>query len=95
MPTKRRRLAVTETPDIAHRLDKAATHFPELAGRRKDLLLRLTELGEQALERQAGGGDPQEAAKRRILRRTASIAPSEAEAMLAAREAEWRHELDA
>ena len=94
MPTKRRRLTVTETPDIEHRLDRAAAYFPELAGCRKDLLLRLTELGERSLEAQAGASDPKQVAKRRILRRTTSISPSDAEAMLAARDAEWRHELD-
>lgn len=93
MPTQRPRLTVTETPDVAARLDVAAAHFPALAGSRKQLLLRLTELGVQTLQSRDNDSDLREASKRRILERTRAITPEEAQALLAAREADWRHDL--
>jgi hypothetical protein len=94
MPTKRARLTITETPEVERRLDRAAARHPELAGRRRDLLLWLSEVGEQALEEREAAASAREEAKRRVLARTRSIGPEEADAMLAAREAEWEHELD-
>lgn len=49
MPTKLRRITVSETRDLARRLDLAAQRFPELAGSRSRLLLALTEVAEEAL----------------------------------------------
>jgi len=95
MPTKLRRFMVTETPTVARRLDVAARHFPSLAYSRKELLLRLTELGERALPSQPADDEPRAAAKRRILARTGAISESRAAAMLETREADWRHELEA
>lgn len=95
VPTKRPRLTVTETPEVERRLNFAASRFPALAGRRRELLLRLTELGEQALVERAEGDDPRTQAKRRILARTRAITEADARAMMAAREDEWRHELNA
>lgn len=95
VPTTRHRLTVTETPVVARRLDLAATRFPDLAGSRQALLLRLTEIAEQALLAHADGGDDSRAgAKRRLLERTGTITPADAEAMLAAREADWQHTLE-
>lgn len=93
MPTQRRRLTVTETPEVARRLDIAAAHFPSLAGSRKALLLRLTEVAEQTLVEQRGVGEnPRSAAKRRLLQRSRALTEDEAEAMLAARDADWHHD---
>lgn len=95
MPTKRPRLTVTETPVIARRLELAAACFPELAGSRLDLLVRLTEVAEKSLLRQpAGGDDSRAAAKRRLLARAGAITPERARAMLAAREDDWHHDRD-
>lgn len=92
MPTKRPRVTLTETPAVARRLELAATRFPERASSRADLLLALTEVAEQALAKVRGDGDGREAAKRRLLERTRSMTPEAADAMLAAREADWQHE---
>lgn len=92
MPTQRARLTVTETPEVEARLNRAAARFPELADRRRELLLRLTEIGDRTL---AGGDDSsREAAKRRLLTRTRAITPERAEEMIAAREADWPGGLD-
>lgn len=93
MPTKRARLTVTETPEIADRLDFAATRFPDLAGRRRELLVRLTELGEAALLGDAGE-NTREAAKRRVLARTRAITPEEADWMTRNREDQWSREIE-
>jgi hypothetical protein len=93
MPTKRRRLTVTETPEIAQRLDVAAAHFPARADSRKELLLVLTEVGAEALAERGDEDDPREAAKRRVLAETRSMTEEEGLAMLAAREAGWQHDL--
>lgn len=86
---------MTETPAVARRLDLAATRFPDLAGSRQALLLRLTEIAEQALLAHADGGDDSRAgAKRRLLERAGTITPADAEAMLAAREADWQPTLE-
>jgi hypothetical protein len=93
MPTQRPRLTLTETPEIARRLDLAAAHYPALAGSRKELLLRLTEVGEKALnDGSVGGGDARAEAKRQVLERTREISQADAQAMLAAREADWHQD---
>jgi hypothetical protein len=51
MPTVRPRHAITETDDIARALDDAARRWPELAGQRSRLLLRLVEEGHRAVVR--------------------------------------------
>ncbi|HVS28828.1 MAG TPA: hypothetical protein VHE14_04700 [Solirubrobacteraceae bacterium] len=93
MPTKRPRVTLTETPVVARRLELAATRFPERADSRADLLLALTEVAEQALAKADGDDDGRAAAKKRLLDRTRAITPDAARAMLAAREADWQHEL--
>jgi Ser/Thr protein kinase RdoA (MazF antagonist) len=86
---------ITETDEVAGRLDYASRRFPELAGRRKDLLVRLTELGEQALrDSEPDAATRRAAAKRAILDITAAMTEGEAEAMLEAREAMWSHDVD-
>jgi crotonobetainyl-CoA:carnitine CoA-transferase CaiB-like acyl-CoA transferase len=92
MPTKRPRLTVTETPDVARRLDSAAAHFPALAGSRRDLLLRLTELGEQALAEQSTRAERRAAARRRVIEQTQAMTADEAVEMLAERDAAWRRD---
>jgi hypothetical protein len=95
MPTDRPRHMVTETPEIAARLDLAARLYPELAGQRKALLLRLTELGERALRAQEpGGGDRRAAAKQALLDRTSRISDADADEMLAARETGWNRPIE-
>jgi hypothetical protein len=93
MPTQRPRLTVTETPEVARRLDIAAAHFPALASSRKDLLLQLTEVAEQTLvDRGRMEDNPRSTAKRRLLQRSRALSDDDAEAMLAAREADWQPE---
>lgn len=92
MPTQRRRLTVTETPEVAERLDLAAAHFPAQAASRKTLLLKLTEVGARALADQKGD-EPRAAAKRRVLARTRSMTDDEGLAMLSEREADWQQDL--
>ena len=89
VPTRHHRLTVTETPEIARRLDLAATRFPDLAGSRGLLLLRLTELGERALLTAAGPADTRAVAKQRVLARTQGLSPEQRDALLAARDQAW------
>lgn len=49
MPTARPRHQITETPAVAHAIDRAAQRWP--GERRSRLLLRLLEAGTEALER--------------------------------------------
>ena len=49
MPTTRPRHTLTETDELASALDTAARHWPEDAGSRSRLLLRLIEAGERAI----------------------------------------------
>ncbi|GAB3270007.1 hypothetical protein [Arthrobacter pigmenti] len=51
MPTARPRHQITETPAVAHAIDRAAQRWP--GERRSKLLLRLLEAGTAALERDA------------------------------------------
>jgi hypothetical protein len=92
MPTKRPRLTLTETPVVARRLELAATRFPDRATSRADLLLALTEVAEEVLLKADGDDGGRAAAKERLLARTQAITPDAAHEMLAAREADWRHE---
>jgi predicted exporter len=95
MPTKRPRITVTETPELAHRLNLVAARLPQRARSRADLLVALTELGEKALV-EFEGDDPheeREKAKRFILEYTTGLTPRASQAMLDAREVEWSHEL--
>jgi hypothetical protein len=48
MPTARPRYQVTETPDVARAIDRAARRWP--GEPRSKLLLRLVDVGNQALE---------------------------------------------
>lgn len=90
MPTERPRLTVTETPDVARRLDLAAARFPDLAGSRQALLLRLTEVAEEALRARSGAGDDgRAAAKRRLLDRSRALSAADADAILTGRDAAW------
>lgn len=71
----------------------AATRFPELAGSRSELLLRLTEVAEASLlEQPADRDDARAEAKRRVLERTRRTTAEEAEEILAAREADWHRD---
>jgi len=92
MPTKRPRVTITETPAVARRLELAATRFPDRADSRADLLLALTEVAEQFLVSVEGDDQGRAAAKRRLLARTRAITPEAAQSLLAARQADWRHE---
>jgi len=92
MPRKRPRVTVTESPDLARRLDLAATRFPERSHSRADLLLALTEVAEQALVHGPGRDEKREHAKHRLLQRTRSLTTEEADAMLAARDLDWQQE---
>lgn len=92
VPTKRP-VTITETPAVARRLDLAATRFPDRASSRGDLLLALTEIAEDVLARKDGGEEGRAAAKQRLLARTQAITPGAAEAMLAARAADWQRDL--
>jgi hypothetical protein len=92
MPTKRPRLTITETSALARRLEMAAVRFPERARSRADLLLALTEVAEEALVEADGDDRGRAAARERLLARTRAITPDAAQAMLAAREADWQQE---
>jgi len=85
-------VTVTETPVVARRLELAATHFPNRADSRADLLLALTEVAEQALLQADGDDGGRAAAKRRLLDHTRKLSPETAQAMLDAREADWQSE---
>jgi hypothetical protein len=52
MPTTKPRHTVTETEDLAAALDAAARRWPEDAGSRTRLLLRLVEAGERTINRE-------------------------------------------
>jgi hypothetical protein len=66
MPTKRPRLTITETDEVAAALDAAAVRWPDVRSRR-ELLLRLVEEGREVIDRDRGD----ELARRRdAVRRT-------------------------
>lgn len=52
MPTTRPRHVLTETDDLAAALDDAALRWPEDAGNRRKLLLRLVEAGHETAVRE-------------------------------------------
>ena len=52
VPTTRKRHVVTETEQVARALDDAARRWPEEAGNRSRLVLRLLEEGHRALSGQ-------------------------------------------
>jgi hypothetical protein len=52
MPTTKPRYTVTDTGELRDRLDRAQRRWPEVRDR-KELLLRLTAAGEEALKREA------------------------------------------
>ena len=95
MPTKRPRITITETPEVAHRLNLVAARMPERARSRADLLLALTELAENVLVegKDNEGRDERQTAKQFVLQYTANITLEHSEAILDAREADWAHEL--
>lgn len=55
MPTTRRRHVITESDAVAEALDDAALRWPEDAGNRARLLLRLVEEGHHAVAAQREG----------------------------------------
>jgi hypothetical protein len=59
VPTRRPRLTITETDDVAAAIDAAAARWPEVRSRR-ELLLRLVEQGREVIAR-----DRVEASERR------------------------------
>jgi hypothetical protein len=66
VPTKRPRLTITETDDVAAALDVAASRWPEVRSRR-ELLLRLVEQGRAVIGRDR---DDAAARRREAIRRT-------------------------
>lgn len=61
MPTTRPRHTLTETDELAAALERAAARWPEDAGSKTKLLLRLIEAGDRAL-----ADDPEARRQRRI-----------------------------
>jgi len=70
MPTARPRHTITETDEVARALDEAAQRWPEDAGARGRLLVRLVEAGQAAIN---GDRDSERNARRQAVRRTAGI----------------------
>lgn len=70
MPTARPRHTITETDEVARALDEAAQRWPEDAGTRGRLLVRLVEAGHAAIN---GDRDSERSARRQAVRRTAGI----------------------
>ena len=70
MPTARPRHTITETDEVARALDEAAQRWPEDAGTRGRLLVRLVEAGQAAIN---GDRDSERNARRQAVRRTAGI----------------------
>src|SRR4051794_39424771 len=69
MATKRPRLTITETEDVAEAIDLAAERWPETPSRR-ELLLRLVEQGRGVIERER---DEQAERRREAIRRTGAL----------------------
>jgi hypothetical protein len=88
-------VTITETPEVARRLDLVASRHPELAESRREQLLFLTELGEQVL-RDSGSSrsDERAAARHRVLARTRALTSTDADAILAGRESDWNRDVD-
>jgi hypothetical protein len=70
VPTTRPRHVITETPAVAAALDEAARRWPDEAGSRSRLLLRLVELGRAQLN---GQREQAVAERRRVIAETAGI----------------------
>lgn len=72
MPTTRPRYTVTDTGHTAELLDLAQRAWPEVTDRRQ-LLLRLTEMGGEALETKLAAYEQQRERQRRGLERAAQL----------------------
>ena len=95
MPTKLRRITVSETSDLERRLDLAAQRFPELAGSRSRLLLALTEVAEEALQNEPEDElERREEAWRFILGTMEGVDPAEELAALEQRNSFWNRPLE-
>lgn len=65
MPTSKPRYAITDTSTVARTLDDAARRWPELAGDRKALLMRVLEVGARTLAAESAQG-PVSASEQRL-----------------------------
>lgn len=65
MPTARPRYTLTDTGVLREQLDQAQRRWPDVRNR-KELLLRLTAAGQEAIEREAQG-------RKRAIARTAGM----------------------
>lgn len=70
MPTSRPRHTITESDDLAQALDDAARCWPEDAGSRSRLLLRLAAQGHAALRSQS---EERKLARRAATQRTSGV----------------------
>jgi hypothetical protein len=70
MPTARSRHTITETDEVARALDAAAQRWPQDAGARGRLLVRLVEEGHAAID---GDSERRAADRRQAVRETAGI----------------------
>lgn len=68
MPTTKPRHTLTETDELAAALDEAAHRWPEDAGSRSRLLLRLVEAGQRAISEER---EQERARRRTAVERTA------------------------
>lgn len=59
MPTKRPRITITETEEVARLIDLADRHWPEENGVRSRLLVRLILAGHERIKRDLAGEAPQ------------------------------------
>ena len=66
VPTSRPRYAITDTAAVARMLDDAAGRWPELAGDRKALLMRVLEIGARAVAAETADGPAASAGDQRI-----------------------------
>jgi len=71
VPTSKPRYAITDTATVERTLDEAARRWPELAGDRKALLLRVLEIGARTIAADAApDGSPSRVQQRqRVTRR--------------------------
>jgi hypothetical protein len=70
MPTARPRHTITETDEVARALDAAAQRWPQDAGARGRLLVRLVEEGHASID---GDRERRAADRRQAVRETAGI----------------------
>jgi hypothetical protein len=66
VPTTKPRYAITDTSAVARTLDDAARRWPELAGDRKALLLRVLEIGARTLAAESVAAGDASASERRL-----------------------------